>query len=84
MDKILKFYVRVFFKVMGKVLSGELSCMQTGLVCLASRGTTQKSCFIGPDGLKLVGCKQLLKKYFFAYIYYILTDLGCKEPWPVW
>ena len=31
MDKMLKFYVK-FFYVMGKALSGELSCMQTGPV----------------------------------------------------
>ena len=31
MDRMLKFYVKVFI-VMGKALSGELSCMQTGLV----------------------------------------------------
>ena len=30
-DRMLKFYVKVFI-VMGKALSGELSCMQTGLV----------------------------------------------------
>ena len=33
MDKMLKFYVKVFFKVMGKVLSGELSQTHT---CLGS------------------------------------------------
>ena len=27
-----KFYMKFFFYMMGKVLSGELSCMQTGLV----------------------------------------------------
>ena len=32
-DKMLKFYVKVFY-VMGDVLSGELSCMLTGLVLL--------------------------------------------------
>ena len=30
-DKMLKFYVKDLF-VMGKALSGELSCMRTGLV----------------------------------------------------
>ena len=33
-DKMLKFYIKVF-KVMGKVLSGELSCMRTGLFCFS-------------------------------------------------
>ena len=31
MDKMLKFYAKVFY-VMGKVLSGELSCTKIGLV----------------------------------------------------
>ena len=31
MDKLLKFYVKVFH-LMGKALSGELSCMRTYLV----------------------------------------------------
>ena len=30
----LKFYVKVFFYVMGKALSGELCCMGTGLVSI--------------------------------------------------
>ena len=34
MDKMFKFYVK-FFKVMGKALSGELSCMRTGLFIVA-------------------------------------------------
>ena len=34
MDKMFKFCVEVFY-VMGKVLSGELSCMRTGLVILS-------------------------------------------------
>ena len=34
-DKILKFYFHVFY-VMGKGLSGELSCTLTGLVVVAA------------------------------------------------
>ena len=33
-DKMLKFYVKVFY-VMGKALSGELSCTRTGLSCFS-------------------------------------------------
>ena len=36
MDKMLKFYVKVFLKVVGKALSGKLSCMLTGLRTLAN------------------------------------------------
>ena len=34
-SKILKFYIKVFY-VMGKALSGELSCLWTGFVMLQS------------------------------------------------
>ena len=35
-SKILKFYFKVFFSVLGKALSGQLSCMWTCLVYSSS------------------------------------------------
>ena len=51
---MLKFYVKVFafFYLMGKALSVELSCMQTGLVCLQFMKRSALPLLFNPKSIK--------------------------------
>ena len=51
MGYTLKFYIKVFY-VMGKSLSGELSCMRTGLVVVGG---------VGAEGCSLIKTASVLK-----------------------